>query len=154
MVRFELVACRNRRWVPNGIVTDKTEALEEAHKLVEHDPLVSAVRVLMLEDEGPDLTQRPVCTVLPKSTRKLEKVIRDKPSSAETALARASHRARSTRGPSWSGRQLALAGMVIIAAVGVLGWSLAVPKQQWAFDLPDAQKPHLLRDTLTGEYSR
>jgi hypothetical protein len=156
MVRFELVACRDRRWVHKGFVAGKNEAIEEARTLVERDPQVSAVRVLMLEDEGRGLSQRPLCTVLPKSARKLEKVHRDQPPSAGTAPRRAKHRlrTRSPRGSSWTARQLALAGLVIITGVGVLGWGLATPKQQSAFDSSDAQKPHLLRDSLTGEYSR
>jgi hypothetical protein len=148
MVHYELVACRNRRWMPDGVLDSKGEAIEKAHNLVNRDPLVSAVRVLMLEVAESGVTERPVCTVRAPSIRTADR-------SSEIAARVAVARARASRARrSWSGRSLAITATVVIAALGVLGVGLAMPKQPWAFNSPEAQKPHLLRNSFTGEFAR
>lgn len=152
MVHYELVACRNRRWVPDGILGTKDEALAEAHNLMSRDPLVSAVRVMMCEDKEWGLTGRPVCTLRAASIRAADRNAENSPQTARATARSGVHGARIRR--SWNGRSLAMAATVIVAALGVLGFGLVMPKQPWAFDSPDAQKPHMLRNTFTGEFTR
>jgi hypothetical protein len=145
MVRYELLACRRRRWEVDRLLEDKQSAVEEARTLVERDPLVSAVRVIRIESRKNGIAERQVCTVAAPSFRVT--------SVNRSAGPDARHTTRRSFRPS-SGRKVLLAVGAIFAAIVMLGYGVMLPKQPWVFDLPAAQMPHMIRDTFTGAYSQ
>lgn len=157
MTRYELHVRRNGTWVFTGYLDSKEGAVEEARTLVDRDPQVSAARVVMLENKPDGLAERPVCTILPPRDRK-EPAAKPRPLTRAPRMGTGLGNGRTTRrvAPSrpWSRRERALATAVIIGALGLVAYGLAQPKQPWAFDLPDAQKPHMIRNQFTGEFSR
>jgi hypothetical protein len=156
MISYELIACRNGRWVSDGILATRKDALEEARTLVERDALVTAVRVVMLENQKDELVERPVCSVLASAARKpstptTQSTIKLQKPANDAGGHRDNGVVRNRR--SWSPREIMLATAAVAAATALLWYGAMLPKQQWAFDLPAAQQPHMLRDTFTGTYS-
>jgi hypothetical protein len=153
VVRYELLARRKRRWQVDGLVEDKTTAVEKARALLGRDPFVSAVRVVMLENRREGMAERTVCMVTARPSRNgktagLSRYLgagRDEPFVTMARMRRNDNRSRSRREILW-------AAIVGLAAAGFLWYGLTRPTQPWAFDLPDAQKPHMIRNSLTGAY--
>ena len=146
---YELLACRRKRWDREGVALDKDEALEDARTLVERDPLVTAVRVMMIENGKDGITERPVRFITRASLRGAVPNTKPTPETdlVETAPSgsfAAASRTRVNPKRSWSNRERALTAAVVLAAVGLLCFGALLPKRQWAFDLPEAQRTHIV----------
>lgn len=55
------------------------------------------------------------------------------------------------------GPRMMAAALILLGLGGVfamLAHRASAPREIWIFDTPEAQKPHLLRNSMTGEFSR
>jgi hypothetical protein len=144
MASYEILTMKAGRWVAAGVFTKKDAAIDAARGMVTRH-LASEVRVVAVEEDASGFKEQ---TVFKRSAMKVN------PSGA-AAPERAVRKHKPVLGPrSWTRRERLLAAAVAAAAIGMIGYGLTMPKGEWAFDLPDAKKPHQLHNPFTGEFSR
>jgi hypothetical protein len=142
MVRYEVLTCQRGRWTADGILDSRNAAVEYAQALANRNYLVAAVRVMALEENSDGFREqlvynRNVSRARPAKTGRIQGI----------GVSTAMRKVRSGMG----GRVLIV--LLFIACAALMGYGLMKPKQPWVFDTPDAQKPHLLRDSFTGDFS-
>lgn len=146
MVRYEVLTCKKGRWTADGILDTRNAAVEHAQALTHRDYLIAAVRVNTLEDNAEGFREK---TIYNRRVLRVPAV--DTPSAVGT---RSQTTSNPRRRQSPSGRRARiLVLLLVIACSAVIGYGLFRPQQPWVFDTPDAQKPHLLRDPFTGQFS-
>ena len=146
MVRYEVLTCRKGRWIADGILDTRNAAIDHAQAVADRDYLIAAVRVNALEDNAEGFREKTIYN------RKVSRAPTDRPLAAGTRSQTTNKRRAKPQSPS--GRcALILVLLLVIASSAVVGYGLLRPQQPWVFDTPDAQKPHLLRNPFTGEFS-
>jgi hypothetical protein len=147
MVRYEVLTCKKGRWTADGILGTRNAAVEHAQALAHRDYLIAAVRVNALEDNAEGFREKTIYN------RRVSRVpTADTPSALGMRSQRISNRKAGLQSPS-DRRARILVLLLVIACSAVIGYGLLRPQQPWVFDTPDAQKPHLLRDPFTGQFS-
>jgi hypothetical protein len=147
MVRYEVLTCKKGRWTADVILDTRNAAVEHAQTLVHRDYRVAAVRVNALEDHAEGFREKTIYN------RKVSRVpVADTPSAVGMLSQTTSKRKTGRQSPS-DRRARILVLLLVIACSAVIGYGLLRPQQPWVFDTPDAQKPHLLRDPFTGQFS-
>jgi hypothetical protein len=146
MVRYEVLTCRKGRWIADGILDTRNAAIEHAQAVADRDYLIAAVRVNALEDNAEGFREKTIYN------RKVSRAPADRPLFAGTRSQTINKRRAESQSPS-SRRALILVLLLVIACSALVGYGLLRPQQPWVFDTPDAQKPHLLRNPFTGEFS-
>jgi hypothetical protein len=146
MVRYEVLTCRKGRWIADGILDTRNAAIEHAQAVADRDYLIAAVRVNALEDNAEGFREKTIYN------RKVSRAPADRPLAAGTRSQTTNKRRAKPQSPSGR-RALILVLLLVIACSAVVGYGLLRPQQPWVFDTPDAQKPHLLRNPFTGQFS-
>jgi hypothetical protein len=147
MVRYEVLTCKRGRWTADVILDTRNAAVEHAQTVAHRDYLIAAVRVNALEDNAEGFREKTIYH------RKVSRVpVADMPSANGMLSQTTSKRKTGRQSPSGR-RARILVLLLVIACSAVIGYGLRRPQQPWVFDTPDAQKPHLLRDPFTGQFS-
>jgi hypothetical protein len=146
MVRYEVLTCRKGRWIADGILDTRNAAIDHAQAVADRDYLIAAVRVNALEDNAEGFREKTIYN------RKVSRVPANPPLAADSRPQTTNKRKAKPRSPS-ARRALILVLLLVIACSALVGYGLLRPQQPWVFDTPDAQKPHLLRNPFTGEFS-
>ncbi len=142
MVRYEVLTCQRGRWTADGILDSRSAAVEHAQALADRNYRVAAVRVMALEEDADGFKEQIVYN------RKIARASAAKGGPAHViGKPIALRKARSGVGA----RILVL--LLFIACAALMGYGLMKPKQPWVFDSPAAQKPHLLRNSFTGDFT-
>ncbi len=147
MLRYEVLTCKNGRWTADSILDTRDAAVEQAQALANRNYLISAVRVMALEDDTTGFKERMVfnCRVSRMTrTGSAAPTVGDRPQATGKSTAK--------RKPSGIGARI-LVVVLVLACAAMVGYGLLAPQKPWVFDTPDARKPHLLRNPFTGEFS-
>ncbi len=147
MLRYDVLTCKNGRWTADGILDTRNAAVEHAQALANRNYLISAVRVMALEDDTKGFKEQIVYN-------RIVAKVTCAGSTPPTVEGRRQTIGKPTakRKTSSGMRARIVVIMLVIACAAVVGYVLA-PQKPWVFDTPDARKPHLLRNPFTGEYS-
>jgi hypothetical protein len=177
MRSFEVLQRTGDRWLLAGLFDDAAAAVADAKSLVERANVPIAVRVIAVEHQASGFTE---WTIHQESTF-TEGIVMDEPEKKRETPATASRgpalaepqaramppkrrvlapRARRSKVTKRPPRRPLLparyaAALIVIAIVGgVVAVAMRQPPSPWVFDTPEAQKPHALRNSWTGEISR
>lgn len=177
MRSFEVLQRTGDRWLLAGVFDDAAAAVADAKSLVERSNVQIAVRVIAVEHRASGFTE---WTIHEESTF-TEGVVMDEPEKKQETPATISPgpapaepqspstpprrrvlgpRARRSKVPKRPPQRPLLparyaAALIVIAIVGgVVAVAMRQPPSVWVFDTPEAQKPHALRNSWTGEISR
>ena len=144
MVRYEVLTCQSGRWTARGILDSQNAAVEHAQALANRNYMIAAVRVMALEEDADGFKEQVVYN------RKVARASAAKAGQAQ-AIGKPKPSAMRQVRSGMAARILVL--LLFIACAALMGYGLIKPKQPWVFDTPDAQKPHLLRSSFTGDFS-
>ncbi len=177
MRSFEVLQRTGDRWLLAGVFDDAAAAVADAKSLVKRSHVQIEVRVIAVENRASGFIE---WTVHQESTF-TEGVVVDEPERQQVAPAAVPREPAAaepeTHSPSTTRRVQAprglrrrvtkrppqrpllparyAAALLVIAIVGgVVAVAMRQPPSAWVFDTPEAQKPHALRNSWTGEISR
>lgn len=148
MLRYEVLTCKNGRWTADAILDNRDAAVKQAQALANRKYLISAVRVMALEDDTTGFKERMIFNYrVSRMTRtgSVAPTVGDRPQATGKSLAK-------RKAPSGTGARILLV-VLVLACAAMVGYGLLRPQEPWVFDTPDAHKPHLLRNPFTGEFS-
>jgi hypothetical protein len=147
MLRYEVLTCKQGRWTTEGILGTRNAAVEHAQALADRNYLISGVRVMALDDDSKGFKERMVYN------RTVSRVSRWIRAADRRGPAQAVGKPTARRKTPSDMRRHMLVIVLAIACAALIGYGSFTPQKPWVFDTPDAHKPHLLRNSFTGESS-